>query len=491
MHILGRITKNAIFYTTSTLLQKGISFLLLPVYTRYLTPNDYGILAIVTSINAFLVILTTFSLNASMNRFYFEYRDDETKLKEFWGTIITFILLISIIVSLLMLIFGKYLLTSFIGNVPFSPFVVLGILTVMFQPVFTIYLSVLQTTEKAKKYTVYSLCEFILNITIATCLIIFAGWGASGVLTGALSTSVVFFFISLYSLRNDIKLGLNLKYLSSALKYSGPLIPHQLSGQITTYIDKFLINFIIGTALTGIYNIGYMLGNIVSITAIGINRAYIPISMRIRQVNNEEELRTLKEISSLLVVFYCLLASFISIYSREIVFLFTTKIFHKSHIVVPYIAFAFVLNGIYFIFVNILFYIKNMTKWVTVGTVCSAISNVILNLILIPKYGIVGAAIATMISQAVLVLIIRMLAKKHDPILWDHWKYFTLFAISFLVSLIAVNIGTENILIGLLIKSGLFTALFVCINYAIFKHPFYILLNGMKVFEDRKTDGDK
>src|SRR5690606_25877113 len=94
------ILLNSGIYSLLNLLQKGINFFLVPVLTVYLTTYDYGIVAVVTAINLFLNKLYLLSLDASINRFYYEYESDKEKVKRLFGTIVTFVLLVSTLFSL-------------------------------------------------------------------------------------------------------------------------------------------------------------------------------------------------------------------------------------------------------------------------------------------------------------------------------------------------------------------------------------------------------
>ncbi len=99
MDLSQKLGRGSFFYTASNILQRGISFFLLPLYTHYLTPQDYGILAVVMTLNGFLAILFTWSLPAAVGRFYFDFRDQPELLKEFWGTVVMTILVLSLLSS--------------------------------------------------------------------------------------------------------------------------------------------------------------------------------------------------------------------------------------------------------------------------------------------------------------------------------------------------------------------------------------------------------
>jgi O-antigen/teichoic acid export membrane protein len=480
MDIIQRLGKSSAIYTITTILQNGIALFLLPLYTRYLTPDDYGILAVVNSINGFLTIFLMLSLHGAMTRFYFDYRFEPEKLKAFWGTILTFILIFSMGAGGLLILFGQILFKPVIGEIPFWPFVALGIGVVMFQPFFSIYLGLLQTREQAKKYAIFSLTQFIINLALAISLVVFAGWGAEGPLTATLITAVLFFIVAIYALREDIQLGISKPYLKEALRYSLPLVPHSLASQISNTTGKLFLNYLVNTGSAGLYNVGFIFGSIIGVVSDGINKAYVPVSMGILSTNKREELDHLKNIVLFLVVMYCLLGTVISLFSKEAIFILTTEAFYKSYVIVPFLAFYFVLGGIYYVLVNILFFVKRATKFVAIGTGIGAVSNILLSWLLIPRYGLFGAAAATMFAQLIGTFFIGFIGRLFEIIHWEYRKFIFIFILSAIFSFSLVMLKDLNPWSFIGIKTLAFCVLFFLLNFVAWRDPFFLITHGKK-----------
>lgn len=482
MSLINRLGKSSVIYTSTTILQNGIAFLLLPLYTRYLTPNDYGILAVVSSINGFLTIFLMLSLHGAMTRFYFDYRNEPEKLKAFWGTILTFILIFSMGVGGLLILSGPILFKPVIAEISFWPFVALGIGAVMFQPFFTIYLSLLQTREQARKYAVFSFLQFLMNLALVITLVVFVGWGAEGPLAAALMTAVVFFIISIYALRDNVVFGMNKIYLKEALRYSLPLVPHSLASQISNATGKLFLNYLVNTGSAGLYNIAFMFGSIIGVVSDGINKAYVPISMGILSTNRREEVEHLKDIVLFLVVMYCLLGTMISLFSKEAIFILTTEAFYRSYVIVPFLAFYFVLGGIYYILVNILFFVKKATKFVAVGTGIGAVSNILLSWLMIPRYGLFGAAAATLLAQMIGTLFVGVIGRGFEIIHWEYKKFVFIFIFSAMCSFFFVRLEDLTLWASLSAKMAAFVSLFFLLNFVAWRDPFFLLSHGKKIF---------
>ncbi|SEK77444.1 Membrane protein involved in the export of O-antigen and teichoic acid [Aquimarina amphilecti] len=396
-----KLLKNSGIYSILMLFQKGINFILIPVLTIYLSTYDYGVVAIVIAINAFLNVFYLLSLPGTLNRFYYEFKDDQEKIKKLFGTIITFVLFNSFVVTGIIFLGRKWLLLPFLENVDFFPFMALGLVSVIFNPCYAIYQSSLQARQEGVRFGKNNAIFFLVNIILLLTSVILLDMGAKGVLGSLAITNIIFFIYTLSRFRKDITFGIDVDILKKSLKYAFPLIPHTLSGVTTMLIDRIIINKLLNTSLVGIYSIGNNFGSIVFLIASGINQAFVPW---FNQKIKDNDQKSIPEIAKLLIVFYSVIALGLSFFSKEVIMLITPKAYHASWIVIPCISFAFVYHGVYYFFASALFYdIQGRgNRIIPVFTILAAAINIVLNITLIPRYGIFGAAVATLISKFLL-----------------------------------------------------------------------------------------
>ncbi|RKN82767.1 lipopolysaccharide biosynthesis protein [Ulvibacterium marinum] len=447
----SKILQNSSIYSLLALLQKGINFLMVPILTIYLTPFDYGIVAVVTAISAFLSILYTLSLNGSANRFYYEYKDDKEKIKRFFGTIITFVILISISLSVILGVGHQYLLDPFLDNVTFFPYMLLGMVSVLFNPIFAIYQTILQAKQRGKEYGKNNLFFFLTNLTFILIGVVVLRLGAKGVI-GALSlTNIIFCALTVVRYRNEFSFGVDKFFLKQALNYSLPLVPHSLSGVATAIIDRLFINHLLSTSITGIYTLGSTFGGIIFLISSGVNQAFVPWFNGLVKMNNHEKI---PRVAELLVLCYCLVALGISFFGKEVIAWVTPEEYHDAWLVLPFISFAFVYHGVYYFFSAPLFYNieKNGSRVLPLFTISAAILNMILNYFLIIKYGMVGASGATLITKLILVLGLSRAYKKFVSIAYSTVILIVVPALFFLISLAVFYFTNfDNILVRILI----------------------------------------
>jgi O-antigen/teichoic acid export membrane protein len=485
---LRRLGTNSAIYLFANFAQKGAAFLLIPLYTVYLVPEAYGILTVVSAINGFLTIAFTLALTGAITRFYFEYQDDPETLAEFWGTIICAVLLLSIFVGALMLLVGSWLLKPFIGSVPFWPFVALGIIATFFQPFFFTYLAVLQTRNQAWRYAVMSIGNFLVTTLLTLWLVVFDGRGVTGALAATLISSVLFFIIALWSLRHDFKFCLKWRHLRAALGYSLPQVPHALASQTTAITDRLILNSSMGTATTGIYAVGAMVAMVVEIAAQSINRSYVPLSMEALRDESAVKLDQLRQIGSLVTGSLCLLASVIAVFATELIQLLTPSAFAAAASVIPLLAFAGVASAIYYLFVNILFYDRTATRFIPVGTLVAAGLNVALALTLVPYFGLMGAASATLVAQTLVTILIAFIGKRFDPVSWAYGRYFLAFITAFACSYLLSRIELDSQFKTLFVKATGLLALTLPLGAILWSRLFILPHAALKLLQRTPRD---
>ena len=418
------------------LLQKGVNFLLIPILTLYLTTFDYGVIAVILAINAFLNTFYLLGLNSSLNRFYYEYKNDTALLKKLFGTIITFVVFNSILITFILILARKWFIIPFLVNVDFFPFMILGLISVLFNPCFTIYQNTLQASQNGTKYGKNNLMFFIVNITLLLISVVIFDMGAIGVLGSLAITNIIFFIYTLFQFKSDITFGIELNILKKTLKYSAPLIPHTLSGYVSNMIDRIFINKYLSTSLVGIYSVGSNFGNIIFLVASGINQAFVPwFNSQVKS----NELDKIPKVANILTVVYSIIALGLSFFGKEIIVFITPKTYHESWIVIPLIAYAFVFHGIYYFFAGVLFYNidgkgNRIIPFVTVST---AVINISLNIFAIPKFGILGAAAATFVSKIILAVSLSFIYRKFINIKYSKFFLFITPTSLFIISQIA------------------------------------------------------
>ena len=436
-----KVIKNAGIYGTVQVLQGAIGLFMLRVYTGYLTPNDYGIFSIVTSITGFLGMFYLLGLNGAVSKYYYEYEDDEVLFKKFIGTIITTIVIISLILTIFLFGTHKIILDKFIKGISFYPYMAIGLLTVGFSTLFPIYQSILQMQHKAEKYALQQFSVFLVTLLLNIVFIVVIKLGVIGQLLSALIVSIIAFIYAFVVFTKFTKWKINKKIIVRSMKYSMPLVPHSLAGWISTLSDRIILNNLKSTSLVGIYNVGYQFGNIINMVATAVNSSFIPWFFGIMK-DSKNDKNQIYRFGTAFILLYSLGALWLSILSPYILKIMVHKNFYSAVECIPYIAFGYVFNGVYYFFVAGLFYNEAGTKYIFIASTVSAVVNVVLNFLLIPKYEIIGASVTTLISFAlssVIVLYLSKIINKKDDLKWKYKKIYSIVIISMIITAVIKN----------------------------------------------------
>jgi O-antigen/teichoic acid export membrane protein len=469
--ILRQLGANSAIYAATNLLQRGAAFMLMPLYTLYLDPSAYGVLAIVTAVNGLLSIAFTLGLTSAMTRFYFEYQDDPQALAQFWGSILVFVVLLSAVLGGVLLWSGDVLLRPLIGDVPFWPYVALGVMATFFQPFFATFLATLQMRNHAGRYAAVSLANFGLTTLLTVALVVWMGWGVRGPLVATLVASGVFFVVSLWMMRGHLQICLHWRHLKPALGYSLPLVPHSISGQATAFSDRLVLNSYLGTASAGLYSVGAMVALVVEVTAQSVNRAYVPLTMAALKRGQPEDLAKIHTVGTLVVALFSLLGAAIAAFSKELLWLMASPAFGAAASVIPILVFAGVANAIYFLFVNVLFYDRNAVKLIPVGTLSAAAASVLLSLLMVPRYGLMGAAWSALLAQTIATVLIAAIAYRLDPVRWNYGRYAVAFGVALSAAVGFGAIDTGHLATDVVSKAAGLVTLAIVIGVLLWNRP--------------------
>ena len=436
MATIKTVLKNSGIYGINSILTKGISFLLLPLYTAYLTTEDYGILSVVNSYSKLLAILFTFALSRTVVRFYFIYKKDHEQVKRLWGTIITFIYVAAFSIGGMVMIFNKILILPFVKGINFYPYILLGMITVMFNPAFVVYQSTLQARHQAAKYGIQNIARFLFRLIIVITLVVVVQMGVTGVLLANVITSVIFFIYAFFVFRKEIVLGFNRKILKEILSYSLPLIPLSLANWAYGMIGIILLNNLKSTSSAGIYSIGFQFGYIVSLIIDSVHNAFRPWFYETME-KGEKGKEIIISYANAFTLFYACLALLVSLFAQEILFVMVTEKFREAWIVIPFVTFSFVFSGIFYFFMYPVEYSLKGAKYLNIPTFISGGIAVGLNLLLIPYYGLLGAAITTLIAQIASTSITFMISKKFEYIKYNWIRMYSITILFFILSFVS------------------------------------------------------
>ena len=407
--------KNSIIYLSSSIINKAVPFLLLPIMTKYLSPGDYGILSIYTVAISLYTALIGMNLHMNISKNFFKISKEELSL--YIGNI-----LIILSVTFLFYLAITYLITlkfDTIFSIPSEYLLLIPFISSMIM-VNELNTTILRNEQRAYMFGVFEISNTIvkMSVTILLLLVFSYGWYAQvfGVLTGA----IIFFIVGLiYMYKRDyITLKYNKEKMKDILNISIPLIPHLLSGIVIAMSDRLFIEKMVGIEAVGIYTIGYMFGMIVMLFTDAFLKAWSPWFYKNLAEPTHNKKRKIVIYTYFYLIAIFILAIFISLAGEFILPYFVDERFYGAGKFILWVSLGYAVRGSYQIFFPYLVHISK-TSFLAISSVIAAILNLLFNYILIEYCGAIGAAYATILAFAVSAILVFWYQNKHYSMPWN------------------------------------------------------------------------
>lgn len=411
-----KILTKGIWYFIASIFVKAVNLFLLPVITRYLNPSEYGVLSTLESVSQLLPVFISLALDEAYVRFYFNHNKNYDELKKYISTYFWIILGWGIIVFFVSLIIGKISITKIL-DIPFYPFIPLTMVGPLLLQLSVLGDAYLRQQLKAEFLSIIEIILYIIYIFFNIYLLVVAKMGIlSKIYAYFISNLLSFAIFGIVLFKNKlISFNFNKKIFIEGLKYSLPLLPNQMSEWIKGLSDRIILTIIKTTADTGIYSVGYQLGLTIRMMSMSVFKVYTPIMYSMLVEKKEDGVKKIEEFIPFYFFIMFWFAFGLGFFSKEFIMLLTDSKYHSAYIVVPIVAFAYFFGAVYKPFLNIISYHKK-TWIISAGAIFQAITNVIFNIIFIPRFGQLAAAWTTFSSYFIYMIWIFIWAQYFEKL---------------------------------------------------------------------------
>jgi len=384
------ILKHSSIYLVANFLNRIIGFLMIPVYTRFLTPADYGVLELISITMTFLSIIVAAGITEAVARFYFDYKDDKGK-----NTVISSALLGIMIAGGLFYLFvspfSRPIALTLLDSEIYSSYILIAVGYMSLDLIFQVVLAYFRVTQKSITLTISSVTKLILALSLNIYFVVFLEIGVRGILLSTLITNAVMLLILIPLTFKNIGGHLDIKVLGNMIRFGVPLIFSMLSHQIVTLSDRYFIKVFATLADTGLYSLGYKMGALI-IAFVGSPFDMIWTPRRFKKYGDEEAEQEFSRIFSLFLFVITFVGLYISILIRDILKIMVTEQFWDAYKVVSLITLTYIFYSFYYHF-NITILMKKKTRLHAGINITTAVINLTLNYFLIKAYSIWGAAV--------------------------------------------------------------------------------------------------
>lgn len=470
--------KNSFIYLLPVMIGNLVPIITLPIFTRILTKEDFGALALAQVYGVFVTGLANFGLLTVYERNFFQYKEDERRSASLLYSTLLFVIGIFVLCGLFTFFFRYSLSRWIIGSenhadLLFWSFCSAGVMSLKLY-----YLTYFKNTENAKSFSWYTIDENLIGFVLSLTFVAFLRIGVVGISYGQLLASLIVFTLLNRRFLKSLPFTFDPALLREALKISYPLTPRLFLGVIGTQFDKYMIGLMSTIGGVGIYSIGQKIANVVFVYTTAIQNVFSPQVYKRMFDLGEKGGEAVGRYLTPFAYISTALALLILLFSEEIIILLTPAPYHGAIDIVMILS---VFYGFLFFGKQPQLLFSKKTYMTSLLTLASIGLNVVINIPLIMKWGAMGAAWGTLISGLLSGSISFAVSQHYYRIEWEYKKIGAIYLI-LAVSLIfllcmkslafpyPLRLAVKLALLGTYVSLGVMLKIVTTSNFALIKN---------------------
>jgi len=418
---LRRLAKHSAVYGLGDVLNRAVGLILVPLYTNVLRPEEYGLMTLNFVFIAFASVFCSWGLNQAFLRFYVGAGSEEERYSAFTGALV-FILPASALVSSVIWIFSGTISANLFGphSDRYVSLIKMAAAIIFFDALSAIPILTFRAEEKSVKFVAVSCFKFILTVILNLYFVLVLKRGLEGIFESSLSASAAVFIVTFPVSLRHLRPGMARALVRDLLSFGLPFIPVTLSTLVIELSDRYMLGKLAGPSglyQVGLYSLGYKLGVVMLLFVRAFGYAWTPFSISISGDSDA------KETYSRVMTYFLLLGMFLflclSLFAPEVIRAFANPGYVDGAKVVPVILLSYLCYGVY---VNLMagVYIEKRTSPLPFIVGGAASVNLLLNFILIPRYGMMGAAYATLMAYMSMAFLLYAVVRRFYRISYEY-----------------------------------------------------------------------
>lgn len=449
--------QNTMIYALGDIIPKFASFIIFPILTTYLSPDDYGIISYVNSLNLLMTILGFLALNTYYLVYYFKVGDQKEQRK-LLGSLTIFVLGLNLLLTVTILLLGLHIPHMFSVKIEFYPYLVVGFITNFFS-LFNILPSALFRVQgRPMPLTILNVIRGVSLSIISVIMVTLLDYKALGVLYGNLVVNIIFGFIFLYINIKNMDWSFDWSIVKRGLKFSLPLVPGTLAVYLLSMSDRFFIERYLDLTQLGIYSTAATFALILNIFSYGAYRAFEPHFFQI--YGTSDFARKFKIIHNNYLYVVLIMAIGLSIYAKEFFELFASVRYQEVYYYVPLIVFGLIMSAMNTMYATIIT-AQEKTKLNSIITIIGGLFSLIINITMIPILGLVGSCIASAVGFSS--MLIFSITKAKLPINCHRFILALIISVTIVwISVYVININ--HMIISVIVKGVIILVSILCLT---------------------------
>ena len=391
------LARHSLVYGLGNLLSKVTGFLMIPIYTRFLSPSDYGTLELLTLTSEVIAIIISGRISSGIARFYFEYEDDRDRA-DVISTSILAVAGISGIGILLASAFRNSISNLVLGDPSLGYFFLVAFAGLWFSLVSEIGFIYLRIIKASGRFIAWSLAKLVVSLSLNIYFLMGLKIGVIGILYSRVISCGFILIVIVLPLLRSIGLRFSSARFSELMRFALPLVPSSLANMVVLVSDRFFIRSLVSLAETGIYSLATRFA---VIPGYFISAPFMQIwSVRRMEVYKEANA---EEVMGRVFTYFCLLmvavGLTVAVFAKDAIQLMANPDFWSAWELVPILVLAQIVLS-FFQHFNVGILISKKTKYFLYIDSVNAVVSLFLYYLLISRYGVRGAAIASLVAYA-------------------------------------------------------------------------------------------
>lgn len=446
---LGRLVKMTAGYSLNTLIGPLLTLILTPIYTRILTPSDYGSVDTLLMLGNILFILGSLGLTSALPALYFDpdKADEQPCIiaSALWVGIIW-----SALLTALVLLAVRPITRLALDRTDLTELTWLIAIGLTGGVIYSIQTTVLRLRFAVWRANVLALIYLLVFAGSNILFIVILRWGPAGVISAYTLTNVVTAVAALAIATESIRSLPHLPLMLQLARTGLPLVPAGLAVWVLVWEDRLFLVRTVSYAEIGFYAIANKLASMLSLLVGPFKSAWEPLALSIQQ--QQDAARTYAKMLTYYTVVGLGLALALSLFAREILLLFTTASYVDATLYVWMLAVVPLISGFQAILSVGLFIEKRLGRlgW---ALLVAAVVNTLLNVLLIPPFGVTGAALATLLGYLAIPLFIAIVAQRTRPFPFEWGRVVTVFVVYLVLAGAGIMLSDRSDLVTLSLRA--------------------------------------
>jgi len=451
--------KNSLVYMIGQALSRAVGFFMIPLYTRYIAPDNYGAMEMIEILSSILMITISIGVSDGMSRYYYSEKDID-KRNEVVSTVILGFTLIAIPIVSLFLVGSSFLSKLVLDEESYRYILQLAFITCFFGMFCDVGYSYLRIVYRAKLFVVMTVLQLVIALTLNIWFVAYLKLNVLGIFYSTLISQAFVGCIMTIWVLKKVGMRLSPKLLIDILKFGAPLIPSRIGLMLGFLSNRFFLRWfgavdpVVALAQIGLFSLGHKFAVIVNrFVTVPLNSYWAPRRMELIFNDKVDSRETIARV--------CTYATFLSIFAglllvaaiESIIDIMAAPSYKGAHIIVPFVVLSYIALGLETHFMTGILYCKK-TKFTTYITIISLFIILLWNFVFIPKYGLIGAATSNLAGYSVRLALIYFVSQRLHTIPFEVGRLFTMLVASIILFFISQFVVFNSPYVNLLARTA-------------------------------------